>query len=106
MRSVSVGGKASAGCVVEFVLHQFTFRIDTRDRLKLWASEADEAGSGSRRWLVFEGDAANPTAWEGLLKAIGRVEHFYVVSEHADKLRHMWTTWLAEQERLRKERGF
>jgi hypothetical protein len=98
--------QSSAGCVVEFVVHRHEFRIDTYERLKLWASDADEAGSGSSRWLVFEGDAANPTAWEGLLKAIGRVEHLYVVGAQADRLRHMWTQWLAEQERLRKERGW
>ena len=99
--------KAPAGCVVAFVVHQHEFWIDTHERVKLWAAEADDAGASSgKRWLVFEGEAANSTAWEGLLKAIGRVEHFYVVGAHADKLRLMWTQWLAAQEHLRKERGW
>ena len=99
--------KAPAECHVEFVLHQHQFRIDTSiQRVKLWAGEADEAGSDARRWLVFDGEASNPTAWEGLLKQIGRFEHFYVVGEHSDKLRRTWSEWILAQQRLRDERGF
>ena len=50
--------------------------------------QADQAGDASgSRWLVFEGDSGNPQAWESLLKAVGRVEHFGVLLNHADKLR-------------------
>jgi hypothetical protein len=58
------------------------------------------------RYLVHDGDASDPKAWDGLLQAIGRVERFNVHIPHADKLRHMWSEWLVVQERLRRERGW
>ena len=100
--------KAPAGGHVEFVVHQHAFRIDTWQHVKLWAGEADEAdSSSSRRWLVFEGDAANPTAWQGLLQEIGRVEHFYVCrSATPTRFDRRGREWLVEQKRRRDERGF
>jgi hypothetical protein len=96
-----------AGCVVEFVVHH-GFWIDvSAQRLKLWALQADQAGDASgSRWLVFEGNATNPTSWQSLLQAVGRVEGFYVVGAHADRLRQMHTQWLAARRRRDDERGF
>ena len=96
--------KAPAGCCVEFVVHAHEFRIDVFQRLKLFAAEAD--GADAHRWLVFDADASNPSSWQGLLKAIGNVEHFYVVGAHADRLRLMWSQWLLERQRRDDERGF
>jgi hypothetical protein len=80
------------------------FWIDIYERVKLWAAEADEAGGS--RWLVYDGDPTDPGAWESLLREVGCVEHFNVHIPHADKLRHLWTQWLAERKRRRDERGW
>ena len=68
--------------------------------------DADEPDGDGGRWLVYDGDAFNAEAWEGLLKEIGRVEGFGVAMNHADTLRRMWTEWLVEKKRGDDERGF
>jgi hypothetical protein len=98
-------GTTPSGCWVEFVVRQ-AFWIDASPtRVRLWTSSGDEVDAHSR-YLVFEGDCANPTAWEGVIKAIGRVEHFAVCIPLADKLRHLWTQLLAERQRRDDERGW
>jgi hypothetical protein len=47
-----------------------------------------------------------PGHGKALLQIIGPIEKFHVQIPHADQLRQMWTEWLVEQERLRKERGW
>ena len=59
----------------------------------MWASMADEPDSDDR-YLVHDGDACDPKAWEGLLIEIGRVERFEVLIHHADKLRRLWSELL------------
>jgi hypothetical protein len=99
-------GLTPAGCFVEFIVRKHVFWVDTHTRVKLWTASADDADGARNRYLVHEGDASDPKAWEGLLKAIGRVEKFGVLINHADRLRLMWSEWLVEQERRRKERGW
>jgi hypothetical protein len=96
---------AVIGCAVKFIIRSRAFLIDTGTRVRLWAASADEP-DGDDRYLVYDGDASDPKTWEGLLKTIGRVEKFGVFINHADRLRLMWTQWLAEQERRRDERGW
>ena len=45
------------------------FWIDTRTRsaVKLWTASADDADGLRNRYLVHDGDASDPKAWEGLL---------------------------------------
>jgi len=93
------------GAAVKFIIRLNAFLIDTGPRVRLWASMADEPDSDDR-YLVADGDASNPVAWQVLLYEIGAVEHFNIYIPHADKLRRMWSEWLVEQERRRKERGW
>ena len=97
---------AVVGCAVKFVIRTRAFLIDTGPRVRLWAASADEPENGNDRYLVHEGDASDPKAWDGLLKEIGRVEKFGVFINHADRLRQMWSEWLVEQKRRRDERGW
>ena len=95
------------GCFVEFVVREHVFWIDvSHERAKLWAALADDADGIRNRYLVHDGAADNPAAWEGLLQAIGRVEKFGVIVNHADRLRQMWSGWLVEQKRRGDERGW
>ena len=96
---------AVIGAAVKFIIRSRAFLIDTGPRVRLWASSPDEPESDDR-YLVFDGDASDPKAWDGLLKEIGRVEHFHVFIPHADKLRQMWTQFLAERQRRDDERGY
>ena len=99
-------GLTPAGCWVEFIIRQ-AFWIDvSQARVKLWTASADDADGIRSRYLVHDGDASDPKAWESLLKTIGRVEKFGVFINHADRLRLMWTQWLAEQQRRRDDRGW
>ena len=98
-------GLTPAGCWVEFIVRQAFFIDVSRERVKLWTSSADDPEARSR-YLVYDGDASDPKAWESLLKTIGRVEKFGVLINHADRLRLMWSEWLVEQKRRRDERGW
>ena len=96
---------AVIGCFVEFIVKQ-AFWIDVSpERVKLWTASADDAEVRSR-YLVHDGASDNPAAWESFLQAIGRVEKFGVIVNHADRLRQMWSEWLVEQKRRRDERGW
>jgi hypothetical protein len=95
---------AVAGCGVRFVVRRHEFLVDVYERVRLWASEADEPDGN--RWLVYDGTADNPTSWEALLREVGHVERFGVLINHGDALRRMWTEWLAERKRRRDERGW
>jgi hypothetical protein len=98
-------GLTPAGAYVEFIVRQ-AFWIDVSPaRVKLWTSSADDP-DGRSRYLVYDGDASNPKAWESLLKTIGRVEKFGVLINHADRLRQMWSEWRIEQQRRDDERGW
>ena len=99
-------GLTPAGCFVEFIVRKHVFWIDTHARVKLWTASADDADGVRNRYLVHDGDASDPKAWDGLLQAIGRVEKFGVFINHADRLRVGWTQWLAEQQRRSDERGW
>ena len=110
--SLFKSGAASAaeltpvGAFVEFVIHQaFSIHVTFDERMQLWAYPADKADTHDQ-YLIYDGAAGDPAAWEGLLKEIGRVEKFGVFINHADRLRLMWTQWLAEQKRRGDERGF
>jgi hypothetical protein len=96
---------AVIGCAVKFIIRSRAFLIDTGPQVRLWAASADEP-DGDDRYLVFAGDSGDSAAWQGLLETVGRVEKFGVHVPLADKLRHAWTSWLAEQERRRGERGW
>ena len=100
-------GFTPAGAFVAFVIREHVFFIDTHTlRVKLWTASADDADGLRNKYLVFDGDSSDPKAWEGLLKEIGRVEKFGVFVNHADRLRLMWTQWLAERQRRDDERGW
>ena len=98
-------GLTPAGCFVEFIVREHVFWVDTHARVKLWTA-SDDADAVRNRYLVHDGDASDPKAWESLLQAIGRVEKFGVLINHADKLRLMWSEWVLEQKRRRDERGW
>lgn len=101
--------EAPAGCAVDFIVRSHAFRLDVGpQRVRLFASVADEPDNDNDnvRRCVFDGDAANPASWENLLIEIGHVEEFGVIGAHADRLRLMWTQWLAERNRRADERGF
>ena len=100
-------GLTPAGCWIEFIVREHVFWIDvSQTRVKLWTASADDADGVRNRYLVHDGDASDPKAWEGLLASIGRVEKFGVFIQHADRLRLMWTEWVVEQKRRRDERGW
>jgi hypothetical protein len=105
-RVFAAPGFTPAGCWVEFIVRKHVFWVDTHARAKLWTALADDADGARNRYLVYDGDASDPKAWDGLLQEIGRVEKFGILIPHADKLRHLWSEWVLEQKRREDERGW
>ena len=96
-----------AGAFVAFIIKTNTFFIDvSTTHVKLFTASADDADAIRTRYLVYDGAADDPAAWESLLVQIGRCEKFHVFVPHADKLRMMWTQFLAERQRRSDERGW